>query len=129
MLLHPSAGLKAPPLIGDLGSGGCSALAGDLGRFWWMRFAALVAFSEASVLGSLSGLCGVSRTDLLNDELVMLYRWPQGIIIRVLFFVAVVLIAADFGFNAYGHTTRGAPPKSRMSLTWCTWAFWVSLVR
>ena len=52
--------------------------------------------------GLFFGLCGVSRTDLLSDELVMLYRWPQGRIIRVLFLIAVVLIAADFGFNAYG---------------------------
>jgi preprotein translocase subunit SecE len=32
----------------------------------------------------------------------MLYRWPQGRIIRVIFLIAVVLVASDFGFNAYG---------------------------
>ena len=56
----------------------------------------------------------------------MLYRWPQGRIMRV-FPVAVVFIAADLGFNAYGQYDAGARLKTRMSPT-CTWAFWV-LVR
>ena len=79
--------------------------------------AARAFFSDSPCGVSFRDLFGESLSGIFSSELVMLYRWPQGRIIRVIFLVAVVLIAADFGFNAYGQYDAWASATEEQSVS------------